>query len=102
MGANVTLCYVQEKDLIAILRNDISEEEGFVQSREISDEDLEIALDRREMVLGTEECMKQGIPVLPKRGPGWEEVFQSGNQGNLLSSIEGYRKVATTTTTTAA
>jgi len=89
---------VQEKDLIAILRNDLCEEEEFVQSREISDEDLEIALDRREMVLGTEECIKQGIPVLPKSGPGWEEVVQTGNQGSLLSSIEGYRKVANTTT----
>jgi len=69
-----------------------------VQSREISDEDLEIALDRREMVLGTEECTNQGIPILPSRGPGWEEVVHSGTQ-NLLSSIEGYRKVATTTTT---
>lgn len=83
--------------MISILRNDQSEEEEFVQSREISDEDLEIALDRREMVLGTEESIKQGIRVLPKRGPGWEEVIQNGNQGNLLSSIEGYRKVATTT-----
>lgn len=68
-----------------------------MQSREISDEDLEIALDRREMVMGTEECNQQGIPVLAKRGPGWEEVVHNRNQGNLLSSIEGYRKVATTT-----
>lgn len=88
---------LQEKDLIALLRNDLCEEEEFVQSREISDEDLAIALDRREMVLGTEECANLGIPILPSKGPGWEEVVHSGAQ-NLLSSIEGYRKVATTTT----
>lgn len=88
--------------MIAILRNDLCEEDEFVQSREISEEDFEIALDRRELQLGTEECIKQGIPVLAKRGPGWEEVIQNRTDGNLLSSIEGYRKVASTTTTTTA
>jgi hypothetical protein len=83
---------------VALLRNEMDEEDAYVQSREISHEDLEVCLDRREMVLGTEECTKQGIPVLSKRGPGWEEVIQGGNGGNLLSSIEGYRKVANTTT----
>ena len=83
---------------MALLRNEMDEEDAYVQSGEISHEDLEVCLDRREMVLGTEECIKQGIPVLSKRGPGWEEVIQAGNGGNLLSSIEGYRKVANTTT----
>ena len=82
---------------MALLKNEMDEEDGYVQSREITDEDLETCLDRRELVLGTEECIKQGIPVLAKRGPGWEEVIQGGNGGNLLSSIEGYRKVANTT-----
>lgn len=87
---------LQEKDLVAILTCNQGEEEEYVQSREISEEDLAIAMDRRELVIGTEECIKQGIPLLPKRGPGWEEVFQGGSDGNLLSSIEGYRKVAQT------
>jgi len=84
---------LQEEDLLALLKSEQDEEEEYIQSREISDEDLAVALDRRELQLGTEECKKQGIPVLTERGPGWEEVIQGGSGGNLLSSIEAYRKV---------
>lgn len=87
---------VQEDDLLALLKLELDEEDEFIQSKEISEEDLQVMLDRRELVLGTEECIKQGIPVLAKQGPGWEEVVQGGSDGNLLSAIEGYRKVAST------
>lgn len=87
----------QESDLLALLRQEQDEEEEHVQSTEISNADLEVALDRQEMVLGRDECLNQGIPVLALKGPGWEEVIQGGSDGNLLTSIEGYRKVAPTT-----
>ena len=47
-------------------------------------------LDRSDLELNKEDS--QGNNKLPEKGPGWEVVVRSG-KNNLLSSIEGYRKL---------
>jgi ATP-dependent DNA helicase len=84
---------LKESDLLALLKQEQDEEEEFVQSAEISDSNLQIALDRRDLLLDYEEGINPDVQVLPMKGPGWEVVIQGGSGGNLLSSIEGYRKV---------
>jgi ATP-dependent DNA helicase len=85
--------FYQESDLLALLKQEQDEEEEFVQSAEISESNLQIALDRRDLLLDYEEGINPDVQVLPMKGPGWEVVIQGGSGGNLLSSIEGYRKV---------
>ncbi|CAM6007180.1 unnamed protein product [Sphagnum balticum] len=87
---------LKESDLLALLKQEQDEEEEFVQSAEISDSNLQIALDRRDLLLDYEEGINPDVQVLPMKGPGWEVVIQGGSGGNLLSSIEGYRKVLPT------
>ncbi|KAH7316187.1 hypothetical protein KP509_21G081900 [Ceratopteris richardii] len=91
---------LEESDLIALLRQERNEEEELVQSQEISDENLLKLLDRSDMVLQApyangskcEEKSDGNANVLPLKGPGWEVVIRS-SKSNLLSAIEGYKKL---------
>lgn len=82
---------LQESDLLALLKQERDEEEEFVQSAEISDENLLKLLDRRDLVDSSQQSNVVNCS-LPLKGPGWEVVVRSG-KNNLLSSIEGYRKL---------
>lgn len=85
-------CWPQESDLLTILKPERDQEEELVQSAEISNENLMLLLDRSDMDLKI--TASADIKVLPMRGPGWEVVGQSGTSRNMLSAIEGYRKVS--------
>eukprot|EP00250_Pteridium_aquilinum_P026525 c33139_g1_i1 orf=270-2639(+) len=82
---------LQESDLVALLKQERNEEEEMVQSAEISEENLMNLLDRSDL-----EIKKEGSSSIahtfPLKGPGWEVVIRSG-KNNLLSSIEGYKKL---------
>lgn len=80
---------LQESDLIALLKQERDEEEELVQSADISEENFLKLLDRSDLIIGSEDVKS----VLPLKGPGWEVVIRSG-KSNLLSSIEGYRKLS--------
>lgn len=82
---------LQESDLLALLKQERDEEEELVQSAEISEENLLKLLDRSDL-LGEPDESCSDTSVLPLKGPGWEVVIRSG-KNNLLSSIEGYRKL---------
>lgn len=82
---------LEESDLVALLKQERDEEEEMVQSAEISEENLMKLLDRSGLIGRTEEDGLKG-DVLPLKGPGWEVVVRSG-KNNLLSSIEGYKKL---------
>ncbi|CAM6104913.1 unnamed protein product [Calypogeia fissa] len=95
--ANTPKQKLEESDIMFLLRQDRDEEEEYVQSSEISDADLLVALDRTDLMLGMEghEAKPNPGPVLPLKGPGWEVVVKLDSSNNILSSIEGYRKFPT-------
>ncbi|MCD7465632.1 Chromatin remodeling factor DDM1b [Datura stramonium] len=79
----------EEEDLLALLRDQDSEEDKMVQT-DVSDEDLERILDRRDLLVHphsgeaghTESC----VNVLPPKGPGWEVVIPTAT-GGVLSTL---------------
>lgn len=78
----------QEEDLLALMRDQDSEEDKLVQT-DVTDEDLERILDRSDLVVGpssedgnTESC----VNVLPLKGPGWEVVIPTAT-GGVLSTL---------------
>lgn len=80
---------LQESDLIALQKQERDEEEELVQSQDISDENLSLLLNRSDMVRNSGNEVTDSLPL---KGPGWEVVIRSG-KSNLLSSIEGYKKL---------
>lgn len=80
--------FMLESDLLGLLKPEQDEEEEFVQSAEISDYDLQIALDCEYLKVDIAKCINLMFRCLP-----WKEVgVHGGSGGNLLSSIEGYWK----------
>lgn len=79
---------------MALMKQERDEEEEMVQSAEISEANLMKLLDRSDLVNKTEEDSSSSSThsLLPLKGPGWEVVIRSG-KNNLLSSIEGYKKL---------
>lgn len=82
---------LEESDLLALLKQEQNEEEELVQSAEISEVNLLRLLDRADLVISSHQ-RRDDTCNLPLKGPGWEVVVRSG-KNNLLSSIEGYRKL---------
>ncbi|KAJ7517902.1 hypothetical protein O6H91_21G045300 [Diphasiastrum complanatum] len=80
---------LEESDLLNLLKQERDEEEEFVQSAEISEENLLKMLERHDLVA---DCFKTNLvsQPFPLQGPGWEVVTQKAAGTNLLSSIEGY------------
>ncbi|OIT08224.1 PREDICTED: ATP-dependent DNA helicase DDM1-like [Nicotiana attenuata] len=79
---------MEEEDLLALMRDQDSEEDKLVQT-DVTDEDLERILDRSDLVVGpssedgnTESC----VSVLPLKGPGWEVVIPTAT-GGVLSTL---------------
>lgn len=72
----------QEEDLLALLRDDDSEEDKLMQT-DISDEDLQRVLDRSDLVVGEDES---NVNVLPLKGPGWDVVIPTAS-GGMLSTL---------------
>ena len=69
---------VSTDELIALLRGDADASDGLPQSADISDEDLDTILDRRDL-LGQ-------APPNPPTGPGWEEVEDRSGM-SLLGNV---------------
>ncbi|KAK4347971.1 hypothetical protein RND71_034310 [Anisodus tanguticus] len=78
----------QEEDLLALLRDDDSEEDKLVQT-DISDEDLQRVLDRSNLRAGSpseDVTLESSVNVLPLKGPGWDVVIPTGS-GGMLSTL---------------
>ncbi|XP_062010974.1 ATP-dependent DNA helicase DDM1-like [Rosa rugosa] len=73
--------FLEEEDLIAVLREEESAEDKMIQT-EISDEELEKVLDRSDLV-GTPT---DAAAALPLKGPGWEVVVPTAG-GGMLSTL---------------
>ncbi|KAJ8544799.1 hypothetical protein K7X08_017382 [Anisodus acutangulus] len=77
-----------EEDLLALLRDDYSEEDKLVQT-DISDEDLQRVLDRSNLRVGSpseDVTPESSVNVLPLQGPGWDVVIPTGS-GGMLSTL---------------
>ncbi|XP_010558220.1 PREDICTED: ATP-dependent DNA helicase DDM1 isoform X2 [Tarenaya hassleriana] len=70
---------VEEEDIMALLRDDETEEDKLIQ-RDIGDEDLERLLDRSDLVGSVTEG------AFPLKGPGWEVVLPT-SAGGMLSTL---------------
>ncbi|RXI07337.1 hypothetical protein DVH24_026473 [Malus domestica] len=81
--------FLEEEDLIALLREEESAEDKMIQMV-ISDEDLERVLDRSDLMgspADHEEEKANGVAdVLPLKGPGWEVVLPTAG-GGMLSTL---------------
>lgn len=81
------------EDLEALLRPKQTQHQENVQSADISDENLELLLDRTDMLPAAHptarpEDAKVAVgPKLPPAGPGWEVVASTAAQRSLLSAI---------------
>lgn len=78
----------QEEDLLALLRDEDSEEDKLVQT-DLSDEDLQRVLDRIDLLVGppSEDVNPESsLNVLPLKGPGWEVVIPTAT-GGMLSTL---------------
>lgn len=78
----------QEEELLALLRDEETEEDKMVQT-DISDEDLERVLDRSDLIRKptSEEGKTNGAgEEYPLKGPGWEVVIPNAT-GGMLSSL---------------
>ncbi|PHT89024.1 ATP-dependent DNA helicase DDM1 [Capsicum annuum] len=79
---------MEEEDLMALLRDDDSEEDKLMQT-DISDEDLQRVLDRSDLVAGPpneDVSGESSVNVLPLKGPGWEVVIPTASAG-MLSTL---------------
>nr|AEI98633.1 hypothetical protein 111O18.20 [Coffea canephora] len=79
---------VEEEDLLALLRDEGTAEEKWIQT-DISEDDLERVLDRSDLVaVSSEQDGKTGSDstVLPLKGPGWEVVIPTA-PGGVLSTL---------------
>ncbi|XP_009792124.1 ATP-dependent DNA helicase DDM1 isoform X1 [Nicotiana tabacum] len=79
---------VEEEDLLALLRDEDSEEDKLVQT-DLSDEDLQRVLDRIDLLVGppSEDVNPESsLNVLPLKGPGWEVVIPTAT-GGMLSTL---------------
>eukprot|EP00897_Mesotaenium_endlicherianum_P003740 jgi/Mesen1/3394/ME000192S02559 len=77
---------LEESELLALLKPQQNEQEEYIQSAEISDENLEVLLDRSDMVLD-ENNKPAAVPNLPPAGPGWVVITHGDKQGSILSEI---------------
>ncbi|XP_062102383.1 ATP-dependent DNA helicase DDM1 [Humulus lupulus] len=79
----------EEDDLLALIRDEESAEDKVIQT-DISDENLELVLDRSDLVVNTdaidEEKTEETAAVYPLNGPGWEVVLPTAS-GGMLSSL---------------
>ncbi|KAL6222423.1 hypothetical protein ACLB2K_005815 [Fragaria x ananassa] len=73
--------FLEEEDLIALLRDEESAEDKMIQTN-ITDEELEKVLDRSDLI-GTPP---DAADALPLKGPGWEVVVPTAS-GGMLSSL---------------
>ncbi|KAL7131882.1 hypothetical protein ABFS83_12G034800 [Erythranthe nasuta] len=74
---------MSEEELLALLRDEDNEEDRLIQT-DISDEDLEIVLDRSDLVVNSVESKQKS--VLPLKGPGWEVIIPTAT-GGMLSTL---------------
>ncbi|XP_078170989.1 chromatin remodeling 1 [Carex rostrata] len=72
----------EDEELLALLRDDPSEEDKLIQA-DISDDDLSRVMDRSDLVGPAGSCNS----VLPLKGPGWEVVLPAKSGGSVLSSL---------------
>ncbi|GJP80864.1 hypothetical protein CLOP_g11063, partial [Closterium sp. NIES-67] len=93
----------QEAEVISLLRPERSQHDELVQASEISDENLDLLLDRADMLddapaaaaalasgegsSGGGGKAQGGVRSLPPAGPGWEVVVVGASQSSVLSSI---------------
>lgn len=82
-GAKVPSVIAGE-ELEALLRPKQSEHQERVQSAEISDANLDLLVDRSDMLPQADPKAPGGLPAA---GPGWEVVASAAAQSSLLSSI---------------
>ncbi|CAN4083258.1 unnamed protein product [Withania somnifera] len=79
----------EEEDLLALLKDQDSEEDKLVQT-DVSDEDLERILDRTDLLVGPpsgeDGNTESRVNVLPLKGPGWEVVIPTAT-GGVLSTL---------------
>ncbi|XP_021273961.1 ATP-dependent DNA helicase DDM1 isoform X2 [Herrania umbratica] len=78
----------EEEDLLALLRDEETAEDKMIQT-DISDEDLERLLDRRDLVTESDDGEKAkaaSADAVPLKGPGWEVVLPTGS-GGMLSTL---------------
>ncbi|KAL8128899.1 hypothetical protein V2J09_018054 [Rumex salicifolius] len=75
---------LEEEDLLALLRDDDANEEDRLIQTEISDEDLERVIDRRDLIIGQPEDAEKFD--YPPKGPGWEVVVPTAT-GGVLSNL---------------
>lgn len=79
---------MEEEDLLALLRDDDSEEDKLTQT-DISDEDLQRVLDRSDLLAGPpseDGSPESSVNVLPLKGPGWDVVIPTAS-GGMLSTL---------------
>ncbi|KAM7264845.1 hypothetical protein ACFE04_002528 [Oxalis oulophora] len=88
--AKATADVLQEEELIALLREEETEEDKMIQT-DISDEDLERVLDRSDLLVSSSKS-EDNLPTAsvseayPPKGPGWEVVIPTATSG-VLSTL---------------
>lgn len=70
---------MQEEDLLALLRDEETEEDKRIQT-DISDEDLEKIMDRTDLIVGSDTAS-----ISEMKGPGWEVVVPTSTGGVLAT-----------------
>jgi ATP-dependent DNA helicase len=70
-------------ELVELLKGEASGADGVAQSRVISDADLDVVMDRRDLT----NTLPKGRQPPPSRGPGWE-VVEDGSGKGLLATVE--------------
>ncbi|CAI0473484.1 unnamed protein product [Linum tenue] len=89
-----TLANLEEEDILALLRNEETAEDKLIQT-DISDEDLEIVMDRSDLInIPTSDKSNEGNGAasagaaagFPVKGPGWEVVIPTMT-GGVLSTL---------------
>ena len=74
---------LSSSELVALLRGETTGDEGLPQTGVISDADLEVLLDRRDL----DGTLPPGVPPPPTRGVGFEVVEDKSGK-SILSTVE--------------
>ncbi|XP_044469145.1 ATP-dependent DNA helicase DDM1 isoform X2 [Mangifera indica] len=75
---------MEEEDLLSLLKDEETAEDKMIQT-DISDEDLEMVLDRSDLI-GVPSDDEEKPNVIPLKGPGWEVVVPTAT-GGMLSTL---------------
>ncbi|GAV82930.1 SNF2_N domain-containing protein/Helicase_C domain-containing protein [Cephalotus follicularis] len=80
---------LEEEDLIALLRDEETAEDKMIQT-DISDEDLNMVLDRSDLMVGALDDVEKpnaaAVGAFPLKGPGWEVVLPTAS-GGMISTL---------------